>query len=227
MKRVCSCCKIEKIIDSFHRNQSESSGYSYKCKDCVRESNKSKNIKPIIPIKGEYWKDIEGFIGYYQVSNKGRVKSLSREKFSPFGNFISQEHLLKQRLSNCGYCRVHLRKTVNGRHLSVHRLVASAFIPLVKNRTEVNHLNGIKTDNSLENLEWVTTSENGTHYFSNINKSNKKWGVLFEKRYNKWTVVIRVAEKKRKYIGTYKTQELAIEARNEAILKYGIVNKYA
>lgn len=106
----------------------------------------------------EIWKDIKGYEGKYQVSNTGKVKSLNyhREK---------REKLLKQILSK--YFRVPLHKNSKKEFLSIHRLIALAFIPNPENKPCINHLNGIKTDNRIENLEWCTYSENCNHAIKN------------------------------------------------------------
>ncbi len=104
----------------------------------------------------EVWKDIPGYEGYYQVSNLGRVKSLSR-KFSP------KEIILKSVINRCGYEMVALQREHKSKSCTVHRLVAIAF--LGQSHLEVDHVNGIKTDNRLVNLEFVTPSENSKRTF--------------------------------------------------------------
>ena len=101
----------------------------------------------------EIWRDIAGYEGLYQVSNCGRVKS-----------FYRGGRILKQSLKR-GYMFVELYLNTNGKIHIVHRLVAQAFIPNPLNKLEVNHINGIKTDNRVENLEWVTRSENEQHAY--------------------------------------------------------------
>lgn len=95
----------------------------------------------------EYWKDIRGFEGLYQVSNKGRVRNKRTSR------------ILKIKY-NKGYARVGLSKEGKMYFKSVHRLVAEAFIPNPQNKPQVDHINTIRDDNRVENLEWVTAKEN-------------------------------------------------------------------
>lgn len=101
----------------------------------------------------EIWKPVKGFEGKYTVSNLGRVKSLR------FNNTNKEKIMSVSSLSR-GYPSISLGKSNS---ITVHRLVAMAFIPNPENKPEVNHINGIKTDNRVSNLEWVTRSENMQH----------------------------------------------------------------
>ena len=96
----------------------------------------------------EIWKDIPGYEGLYQVSNLGRVKSLCRKS----GEMT--QHIKK------GYCVVYLYKNKMTRTLSVHRLVASAFIPNPDNKPQIDHIDRNRTNNDTSNLRWATASEN-------------------------------------------------------------------
>lgn len=121
----------------------------------------------------EVWKDIKGFDGIYQVSNLGRVRSVARTIIYANGSeHYTKGYILKPRISNCGYCRVKLSKGQNGFYKSVHRLVAEAFIPNSENKQQVNHKNGVKTDNRVENLEFCTCSENNLHKFRVLKRQN-------------------------------------------------------
>lgn len=83
---------------------------------------------------------------------------------------------LKKRLSCYGYYDVALYKEKKATHKLVHRLVAEAFIPNPENKPEVNHKNGIKTDNTVNNLEWCSTQENIRHSYNVLKrKANMPW----------------------------------------------------
>lgn len=118
----------------------------------------------------EEWKDIKNYEGLYQISNWGRVKSL--EKLVNASNQCGKKHLrpvkeriLKARVNKWGYYEVTLSKNSKTKTFRVNRLVAITFIPNPNNYPVVNHINGIKKDNSVENLEWCTYSENLKHAF--------------------------------------------------------------
>lgn len=113
----------------------------------------------------EIWKDIEGYEGLYQVSNLGKVKSLDRTIITRKGyiQFFKGKMLdYSKRKNNCGYYRVSL----SGKEYLVHQLVAKTFILNPYEKSDVNHLDGNKSNNNVENLEWCTHIENMQHAFN-------------------------------------------------------------
>jgi hypothetical protein len=111
----------------------------------------------------EEWRDIPDFEGY-QVSSFGNVRGVDRLRRSKVGLRLTRGQELKQLLNKKGYPEVRLRK--QGCHTRlVHKLVASAFLTKPEDCTQINHINGIKTDNRVNNLEWVTQSENQLHAY--------------------------------------------------------------
>lgn len=123
----------------------------------------------------ETWKDVIGYVGLYQVSNLGRIRSLGRECNSKNGSRQrKRERILTQEVTIHGYCRVRLFDAEgNAKHFAVHRLVMNAFVGILDE--DINHINEIKTDNRLINLEYCTHKYNCNHGTRNarISANNK------------------------------------------------------
>lgn len=115
----------------------------------------------------EIWKDIKGYEGLYQVSNFGNVKSLDRYIINKNGDkqYFPGKYL-NQGISD-NYLKVTLSKSNKQRTFRVHILVARTFIPNPENKPEVNHMDGDKSNNRVDNLEWNTRSENELHAYKN------------------------------------------------------------
>lgn len=119
------------------------------------------------------WRDIPGYPGY-KASDDGQVASFKKD---------SSGYILKQHEASNGYMRVAIRKgkTHKGICAGVHRFVAAAFIPNPDNLPEVNHKNGDKKDNRVENLEWVTSSQNKLHAYRVLGKQSAAKGKHFNR----------------------------------------------
>lgn len=98
-------------------------------------------------------KDVIGYEGLYKINDSGTVFSINRKIY------------LKPFLNNSGYYRVNLRKNGSYKKHFVHRIVADNFIDNNENKNQINHINGIKTDNSVNNLEWSSRSDNQIHAY--------------------------------------------------------------
>lgn len=155
---------------------------------CFMEHWENKSLDPITEFIEEVgwvteeWKDcifinerkeICDFTGLYKVSNFGRVKTLGNGN----SNVSTKERIMSQSLMKrygYGYLLINFSKNSIKYTLRVHILIAQAFIPNPKNKPQVNHKKGIKTDNRISQLEWATASENGLHAYKNgFSKPNK------------------------------------------------------
>lgn len=123
----------------------------------------------------EHWKPIIGFEGLYEISDLGRVKSLSRYVKSKANSKMKiPERILKTGKNSCGYALVVLMKNNKRHNKLVHRLVAEAFINNPENYAVVNHIDGNKQNNNVSNLEWCSTSYNMKHaYLTGLNRKIK------------------------------------------------------
>jgi len=161
----------------------------------------------------EIWKDVDEF-EKYQVSNLGEVRCLK------FG----KEKILKPSINKYGYKQVIILKNKKRMTLTIHRLVASAYLGISK--LHVNHINGIETDNRLENLEYVSPRENSSHSKFNSNRTSKLMGVSWRKDNQKWVAKLGINGKV-KHLGCFDNELDAYNAYLKALKENGITNKYA
>lgn len=122
----------------------------------------------------EIWKDIDGYGGVYQISNMGQIRSKTRKVH----NYIKPGRILKTHNNGRDYLSVTLSANgIKQKHAYIHILVAKAFINNPKNLPEVNHKDFDKSNNKVENLEWMTRKENREHYIK-----SKRHYAAFAKR---------------------------------------------
>ena len=152
-------------------------------------------------MENEIWKDIPGYEGLYQASNLGRILSLK----------FAKTRILRLRKNNYGYFLVTLRNCNKSKTFSVHRLVLLAFVG--KSDLVVDHINEIKTDNRLCNLEYVTYEENAERYCRKRRVLPK--GVSYSKTRKKYLAYYR-SNRKQISIGWFTNKEEAGKAAKEA-----------
>ncbi len=222
--------------NNFHHNKGTALGEIPKnntsvllgCSDSRSPLYTSKMLQPrqhntveLIPAitQQEIWKDIPDYEGYYQVSNFGNVKSLSRTIFK-MGKFpfISKEKILKPRV-NTGYKVFNLCKNGHEKTRKVHQLVAMAFLNHVPcgYKLVVNHKDFNKLNNNISNLEIVTMRENANR--KHIKSSSEFTGVYWHKATQKWMARIRV-NGKQKYLGLFSNEKDASIAYENSLITY-------
>lgn len=158
----------------------------------------------------EIWKDVVGYEGIYKVSSIGRVKSLK----------FNKEKILKLNL-NKGYYRVSMSLDGKNTLRKVHQLVSESFLGHICSGylLVIDHINDIKTDNRVENLQIVSQRENA--YKTQGNYSSKYKGVSWCKHANKWKANIYI-NKKQTFLGYYKIEKQANLAYHNALNKLTI-----
>lgn len=168
----------------------------------------------------EIWKDIPDYEKLYQASNLGRIKSLERQIISKNPQHKNGKRTVKERILKCitdkdGYHILSLSKNSTQRKFKVHQLVTMAFLNHIPNGLNlvINHINFIKSDNRLENLEIVTLRENSNK--KHIKHSSNFTGVY--RKQNKWYAGIQL-NGKFFHLGSFKTEEEASEYYEAALV---------
>ena len=168
----------------------------------------------------EIWKDIAGYEGRYQVSNLGRVKSLSR--VTHFNGRVRTEPERIMAFSyRVGYPTVNLRKDGSRCSKQVHRLVAEAFIPNPNNYPIVNHKDFIQTNNAVSNLEWCTQGHNVRWSSDNMCHPRKSkptnTGEKYITKNKEGRYSVHIHRKRKEYANEFDTLEKAIRWREEKL----------
>lgn len=161
-------------------------------------------------MKKQIWRDVPGYVGDYQVSDQGSVRSRDRRNSV---NSRIKGRVLKPMANRCGYLFVDLHR---GTRVSkyVHRLVLLAFNG--PSELHCDHLNGVKTDNRLVNLEYVSQRENTNRGHSLAGRSSPHYGVYWCKQTKKWRSEILFSGK-RYNLGRFENELDAAEAYQRAL----------
>lgn len=144
-------------------------------------------------IENEEWKPIEGYEGMYEVSNKGKIKSLARD----YNNRTLHDRIMKQYVGKTGYFCIRLCKNGKTKLFKVHRLIAEAFIDNPNKLPFINHLDGNKLNNSISNLEWCSPSRNIKHaYLTGLRRTQSVFQLDVEGKVLKmWGSISEASEK--------------------------------
>ena len=133
----------------------------------------------------ENWRDVVGYEGKYEVSDKGNIRSVKRTITRSNGHKFWIKSTIRRTSIHCsGYEIVSLSNDCKSKTKRVHRLVAEAFLSNKDNKKCVNHKDGNKLNNKLENLEWVTHSENLNHAYENELRKNGASIILIDEKNN-------------------------------------------
>jgi hypothetical protein len=178
--------------------------------------------------ENEVWKDLPNYEGYYQVSDLGRAKSLSRQMWNGKAYWYSKEIILKQQIGTTGYYNIRLSKYNITKTTKVHQMIAMSFLghkPDGTNKLVIDHKNNNKLDNTLENLQLITHRLNISK--DKKNKSSIYTGVSFVKLRNKWKSQIRLNGAVF-VLGYFDNEEIASETYKNALkeIESGIEIKF-
>lgn len=169
----------------------------------------------------EIWKPVKDYEGYYEISNFGKVKSLQRMVNGKGGKQrVNKERILRPCFAE-GYPFVKLNVNKKGFTAKIHRLVAIAFVPNPNNYPIVHHKNEIKSDHSIDNLEWCNNRINVSYSTNKENTYSKQIGVTYAKKINRWISGTNIKDKT-VYFGCFKTEQEAIDCYFESMSKLNI-----
>ena len=158
----------------------------------------------------ENWLPIPNYEGLYEISDLGRVKSLPNKTHK-------ESKILKNTLNKYGYHKLHLFKDKKTKFTTVHRMVMLSFVG--ESKLAIDHVDGNKQNNRLDNLRYCTNRENCNFYYKNKKSSSKYVNVHYWEQRNKWVARITI-NKKLILIGCYNTED---EAGN-AVREYKKIN---
>lgn len=183
----------------------------------------------------EQWKKVKDFENHYEISNLGRLRSIRTSQ----GTY--RERMKRPSLDRNGYENIKLYKNNIQHSKLIHRLVAEAFIPNPEDKPTVNHIDGNKSNNQVNNLEWNTYSENHLHAFAiglktkeqckqrqlgtkSKNAKSKYHNVSYDNSRNKWIASIKID---RKITGNkrFDTEEEAAKHVNYLLDKHGLTDR--
>lgn len=153
--KTCTRCHIEQDIENFYVRRTRNNQRKSVCKGC-ESIQKATKVKVVPDLEGEIWKDVPGYEGIYVISNMGRLKRIMHRKH-PTNTIINAS------INDYGYHYSCLTINGKGQNHMIHRLVGQAFIPNPEDKPQVNHIDGCKSNNVLQNLEWNTSKENINH----------------------------------------------------------------
>lgn len=162
----------------------------------------------------EAWKAISGYEGLYEVSDLGRVRSLDRKVYNQSGPYMLLGKVLKTRLDRDGYSLVTFTVDRVAKTFKVHRLVLGTFEPREDATDfEVDHRNGLRSDNRLRNLRWATIAQNRFETHGPVRSSSGVRGVCHRPEKNKPWQAYRNENGKFKSLGFYATKDEAAAVR--------------
>ncbi len=180
--------------------------------------------------KREIWKDIPGYKGHYKVSNLGRVKSIKRvvQREGQIGGLTINERILKPIINKGGYHILYL--SINGQKKTflIHRAVAMTFLKNKFNKSDVNHIDGNKTNNSVKNLEWATSLENAKHAVKlGLNRPTRGCSHPLSKWTNDQVLAVKTLLENRKHSYLEIEKRTGVSFHSIAKIKEGKLRKLA